>query len=205
MKLYWSARSPFVRKVMVLAHEKGIASSLDLIPALVAMTQPNAELMKVNPLNKIPTLVTDDGRVLFDSDVISEYLDSVHPGSRMLPLEAGARWTALRWRAFGSELLDVLILWRNERSLAAAARSSALLDAFALKTQAALDFVERHADELSSAQLSVGHIAVGCALGYLDFRYPDLNWRSARPRVTAWFAEFGARPSFKATEPVDTH
>ena len=204
MKLYWSPRSPFVRKVMVLAHEKGIVEKLEIVRTLVAMTQPNAELMKVNPLNKIPTLVTDDGQVLFDSDVISEYLDSTQPGPRLLSDEPDARWNALRWRAFGSELLDVLILWRNERSRSEATWSE-LLDAFALKTRQSLDFLERHVDELESAPMSVGHIAVGCALGYLDFRYAEIDWRAGHPRIAAWFEALSARPSFRATEAVDTN
>ena len=85
MKLYWSPRSPYVRKVMVCAHETGLADRIEPVLAVVAMTRPHLELMRENPLGKIPTLVTDSGRVLFDSAVICEYLDSLHAGARLFP------------------------------------------------------------------------------------------------------------------------
>jgi glutathione S-transferase len=203
MKLHWSPRSPFVRKVMILAHETGLVDRLEKVRSVVAMTKPNAELMKLNPLNKIPTLVTDDGLVLFDSDVISEYLDGLHAGPRLLPAEPQRRWQVLRWRALGSEFLDALILWRNERNRPETRRLPELLDAFELKTRTALDLLEREIEDVSRAQFSVGHIALGCALAYLDFRFPDVDWRSGHPRLAGWFAEFSRRPSVLATAPVD--
>jgi glutathione S-transferase len=176
---------------------------LEKVRSVVAMTKPNAELMKLNPLNKIPTLVTDDGLVLFDSDVISEYLDGLHAGPRLLPAEPQRRWQVLRWRALGSEFLDALILWRNERNRPETRRLPELLDAFELKTRTALDLLEREIEDVSRAQFSVGHIALGCALAYLDFRFPDVDWRSGHPRLAGWFAEFSRRPSVLATAPVD--
>jgi glutathione S-transferase len=203
MKLHWSPRSPFVRKVMILAHETGLVDRFEKVRSVVAMTKPNAELMKINPLNKIPTLVTDDGLVLFDSDVISEYLDSLHGGPRLLPAEPERRWQVLRWRAFGSEFLDALILWRNERNRPEERRLPELLAAFELKSRTALDLLEREIGEISQARFSVGHIAVGCALAYLDFRFPDVDWRSGHPRLAGWFAQFSQRPSVLATAPTD--
>ena len=95
MKLYWSSRSPFVRKVMVCAHECGLAARIECVRTLVMMTRPNPDLLPVNPLGKIPTLVLDDGSALYDSTVICEYLDSLHGGSRLFPESGPARWTAM--------------------------------------------------------------------------------------------------------------
>ena len=114
MKLHWSPKSPYVRKVMVCAHELGVVQDLTLVRSVAAMLKPNAALMADNPLSKIPTLVLDDGTVLFDSAVICEYLDAQAHGS-LIPAGGAARWQALRWHAFGDGLLDALILWRNER------------------------------------------------------------------------------------------
>src|SRR5580658_9517781 len=95
MKLHWSPRSPFVRKVMIVAHERGVADRIALVRTVVEMTEPHAELMRDNPLSKIPTLVLDDGTVLFDSAVICEYLDALDGTPRLFPRGAKARLTAL--------------------------------------------------------------------------------------------------------------
>ena len=115
MKLHWSPRSPFVRKVMVAAHELGLADRIDRVRTVVRMTQPNADLLPDNPLSKIPTLVLADGTVLIDSVVICEYLDALAGGGKLFPPSGPERWTALARHALGNGLLDILILWRNER------------------------------------------------------------------------------------------
>jgi glutathione S-transferase len=203
MILYYSPRSPFVRKVMIALHETGLTARVDKVRAVTMMLKPNAELMKVNPWNKIPTFVTDDGQVLFDSDVIIEYLDTMHTLARLHPQEASWHWKALRWRAFGSEMLDVLILWRNERERQPERKSQDLIDVFALKLNTGLEFLEREAAELATAPFSVGHIAIGCALGYMEWRFAQLTWREQHPSLLAWFSEFKRRPSVVATEPFD--
>jgi len=203
MKLFWSSRSPFVRKVMIAAHELGLAARLEPIPAVVAASQPNQAVMAVNPLNKIPTLILDDGGVLFDSTVICEYLDLLHGEPRLFPRDPAERWPALCWHALGNGMLDILILWRSERMKPDAQRSGALLDAFAQKLEAALALLEREADALGRAPVAIGHVGVAAALGYLDFRFADLAWRSGRPRLAAWYEGFAQRPSMRATEPHD--
>ena len=120
MKLHWSPRSPFVRKVMIAAHETGLVDRLTCVRTVVAMTAPNAALLSDNPLSKIPTLVLDDGSALYDSGVICEYLDTLHDGSKLFPADAKARWTALRRHALGSGLLDLLILLARRTWTAAA-------------------------------------------------------------------------------------
>jgi glutathione S-transferase len=203
MKLYWSPRSPFARKVMAFAHEAGVADRIETVKTLVAMTSPNRELMRLNPLGKIPTLVTDDGQTLFDSTVICEYLDSLNPGPRLFPQEPAARWQALRWHALGDNLLDNLVLWRNERLRTPAQQSPETLEAFDAKVRSALDFLDVEAAALAATPVTVGHVAIAVALGYLDFRFPDLAWRDGRARIAAWSERFSQRPSIRHTIPID--
>ena len=203
MKLHWSPRSPYVRKVMVAAHELGLVERLTLVRSLAAMTKPNPEIMADNPLSKIPTLVLDDGRVLTESSVIVDYLDSVAGGGKLLAVQGLERWDALGRQALASGLLDVMILWRNERDKPAAQQTPAWLDAFGVKFQATLNHFEATAPLLAGKPFDVGHISLGCALSYADFRFPDRQWREGRPALTTWHASFAARPSAIATEAVD--
>ncbi|SHJ86989.1 Glutathione S-transferase [Roseomonas rosea] len=201
MKLHWSPRSPFVRKVMIAAHELGLADRIRTVRTVVRMGKPNEALLPDNPLSKIPTLVLDDGRVLFDSLTIIEYLDHL-AGGRLFP--AGeARFGALTRHALGNGFLDLLILFRNERDKPAERQTAEWLESFAAKVRATLDHLEREAPALSAAPFDVGHVAIGCALSYLDFRFADLPWREGRPGIAAWHAGFAARPSARATEAVD--
>ena len=199
MKLYWSSRSPFVRKVMIAAHELGLAERIEPIPAVVALARPNPTVMARNPLNKIPTLIADDGSVVVDSTVICEYLDALAGAPRLFPIAPELRWPALRWHALADGLTEVLILWRSETLRPTLQRSDAVLAAFALKTSATLDVLEREADALAGAPLSIAHVGAAALLGYLDFRFADLAWRTARPRLAAWFDAFERRPSMRAT------
>ena len=203
MKLHWSPRSPFVRKVMIFAHETGLADRLERVRSVVAMTTPNAALMRDNPLSKLPTLVLDDGRALFDSAVICEYLDGLHSGAPMFPKAGPERWEVLRWHALGNGHLDLLILWRNERDREPQRQLQALLDAFAVKHAATLARLEQEAAALDAAPFRLGHIAIVCALGYLDFRFAGMDWRSGHPRLAAWFEKQMQRPSVRMTVPVD--
>jgi len=200
MKLHWSPKSPYVRKVMICAHELELTDRLELIRSVAAMLKPNERLMLDNPLSKIPTLVLDDGFVLFDSVVICEYLNTLGGGA-LFPEQASDKWQALRWHAFGDGLLDALILWRNEREREAPLE--ALIAAFDLKTRASMRQLDDEAQALNETTLSIGHIAIGCALGYLDYRFDTLGWRAAAPRLAEWFDETRSRASFKNTEPVD--
>ena len=203
MKLFWSPRSPFVRKVMVFAHEAGVAGRIETVKTLVSSAAANRDLMKVNPLGKIPTLVTDDGQVLFDSYVICEYLDSINEGRKLIPRQAPARWQALRWHALGDNLLDNSLLWRNERLRPKPQQSSEILAAYDAKTRSVLDALDGEAAALGSMAAGIGHVAIAVSLGYLDFRFPDLGWRDGRTKIAAWHAEFARRPSFRDTIPVD--
>ena len=203
MKLHWSPRSPFVRKVMIAAHELGLAGRLDCVRTVVATTRPHAPLMEENPLSKIPTLVLDDGTVLYDSPVICEYLDGLHDGPKLIPAALPARMTALRRQALGDGFLDFLLLWRNERERTAEHQSQVHLSTYPEKRKPILLGLDKEAGELAATPFSIGHIAIGCALSYLDFRFAAEDWRGGHPRIAAWHATFAARPSVRATDPVD--
>lgn len=200
MKLHWSPKSPYVRKVMICAHELGVTNQLELVRSVAAMLKPNERLMQDNPLSKIPTLVLDDGSTLFDSVVICDYLNDLAQGS-LFPKDGAAKWQALRWHAFADGLLDGLILWRNEREREQAL--STLIDAFEFKTRASLKQFDVEALALDAASFGIGHITLCCALGYLDYRFDALGWRTLAPRLANWYANMRERPSIKATEPTD--
>ena len=200
MKLHWSPRSPFVRKVMVCAHELGVADRIETVRTVVAMDKPNPMLLFDNPLGKIPTMVLDDGTVLYDSLVICEFLDGL-AGPKLFPAAGAARWTALTWHALGTGLLDTFILWRNEREKPAP--HAAWLAGFELKAQTALDHMETLVPEMEAAPFGIGQITLGIVPAYVDFRFPDLEWRSGRPKLEAWYRGFAARASMRATEAVD--
>ncbi|MGH6674543.1 MAG: glutathione S-transferase family protein [Xanthobacteraceae bacterium] len=202
MKLHWSPRSPFVRKVMIVAHEYGLADRIVCVRTVAAAAKPHAELMKDNPLSKIPTLVLDDGTVLYDSPVICEYLDSLRGAAPTLfPNEPTARMTALRRQALGDGFLDLLVLLRDER--ARSQPSNAHLVSAAARRAAILKSLEQESDALDQAPFGIGHISIGCVLCYLDFRFAEENWRKDHSRLAAWHATFAARPSVRATEPID--
>ncbi len=201
MKLHWSPRSPFVRKVMIVAHERGVADRIGCVRTVAATAKPHAELMKDNPLSKIPTLILDDGAALYDSPVICEYLDALDGAPKLFPTEPKARIAALRRQALGDGFLDLLVLNRDER--ARAQPSAAHLASAAARKTAVLESLEREAAALTAAPFGIGHIAIGCALSYLDFRYAEEDWRKGHPRLANWHAAFAARPSARATEPVD--
>ena len=202
MKLHWSPRSPYVRKVMMVAHETGLVDRLELVRSVVAMSKPNHDVLRDNPLGRIPTLVTDDGTILFDSIVICEYLDSLHAGPKLFPPSGPPRWKALRWHALGDGMLDTLIIFRNEREQPPAQRNEDWLANFALKITTSLDAIEREADEVEAAPYGIGHVGLACALGYLDFRFEELGWRNGRLRAAAWFGKVAQRPSVKLTTPA---
>lgn len=205
MKLFWSSRSPFVRKVMVVAHEIGLADRIECTRTIVSPIKPNPGVMIANPLSKLPTLLTDDGTALYDSRVICEYLDGLHAGAKLFPASGPGRVEALRRQALGDGMMDFLLVWLSERLRPAELQSQAMIDACRAKLGATLDVMEAEADALAAAPLAIGHFAIGCALGYADFRFQDESWRRGRSRLAAWHETIASRPSFKATELVDVY
>ncbi|WP_066800837.1 glutathione S-transferase family protein [Sphingomonas soli] len=203
MKLHWSPRSPYVRKTMIAAHVLGVADRIERVRSVAVMTRPNPAIMADNPLNKIPTLVLEDGTVLVDSRVICEYLDALSSGPHIFPAPGPARWQALSWAARADGLLDLLILWRNEREKPSETRTAAWIDAFREKAGATLDRFEQELAAIESQPFGIAHIGLGCALGYLDFRFADLGWREGRPQLARWYRGFEEHPAAIATEIID--
>ena len=200
MKLYYSPASPFVRKVLVCAHERGVDGRIEQVATKVLPSEPNREYGKANPLMKLPALELDDGLVLFDSVVICEYLDSLGNAPRLFPAEGAARWRALRLHALADGILEAAVLTRYETAARPAElRWNAWVEGQLLKVDQALDFLERNTGELHG--LDIGTVTAGCALGYLDFRYADRRWRESHPKLAAWFETIGRRPSFAKTVP----
>ena len=204
MKLHWSPRSPFVRKVMIVLHETGLDSTVERIRSVAAMAVPNPAIMAANPLSQIPALVLADGVALYDSPVICEYLDTLHDGARFFPPAGAARWLALRRQALGDGMMAILLLWRQERMKTEAQQLPAWLAAFQVKIDAGLAALEAEAPALAQDGFDIGHVSIGCLLSYLDYRFADLPWRASCPALATWHTAFERRPSARATLPDDT-
>ena len=199
MKIFFSPASPYVRKVMVCAAELGLA--LEKLPSAASPVNRDRTIVAENPLGKVPTFLTDDGTALYDSRVICEYLDT-KGGGKLFPREGDARWRALVEQALADGLLDAALLARYEGTLRPAElRWDAWVAGQMDKIATSLDRME-HSTAGFAGRVDIGTIATGCALGYLDFRFPDLGWRTRHPNLAAWLAEFGRRPAMQATAPT---
>jgi len=201
MKLHSNPASPFGRKVKVTALEAGLFDRLEVRNVQTTAVGPDPGLLADNPLGKIPCLVLDDGTSLYDSRVICEYLDGLHAGARLFPAEAPARWTALRLQALGDGIMDSAVLTRYETFLRPEEhRWPAWIDGHLDKVRRGLDRLELEAAGLGE-RIDIGTITIGCALGYLDFRYAGMGWREGRPGLANWFTPFAARDSMMRTLP----
>lgn len=197
MKLHFSPTSPFVRKVMVAAHEKGLADRIELTSP---ETMNTGELRADNPLEKVPCLVDDDGRALYDSHVIVDYLDAIGSGPVLTPSEPKARIAVLLRHALADGLMDAAVAGVGEMRRPENLKWADNLERQRGKVTRALDALESEAGSMGDT-LDLGTLSVGCALGYVDFRYGDLNWREGRPKLAAWYEAFARRPSMVKTAP----
>ena len=196
MKLRYSATSPFARKVEVAAQELGLAGKVERVPTNA--WDPKTDLGRTNPLGKVPALVADDGTVLYDSPVICEYLDSLVGGGRLFPPGGPDRWTALKRQALADGLMDAAVSARLESQRPAGEKSDKWIERQRAAITRSLDALEADVAKLGS-NVTIGHVAIGCALGYLDFRFEGA-WREDHPALVAWLAAFeAATPSFAAT------
>ena len=198
MELKYGPLSPYVRKVMVVAHEVGVADRLTL--TVVKTRESPQEIVPFNPLGKIPALVRDDGSVLFDSPVICEYLDAQFGGGRLLPASGDVRFSVMTRAALADGLLDAGILVRHERLRPAGQQSQEWIAWQLGKLFCGLDALEREAHTLDG-DLDLGKIGVGCALGYLPLRIDEANDPARWPRLAQWSARLFERPSFACTMP----
>jgi glutathione S-transferase len=192
MELYHAPTSPFARKVRVAAHELGLSDRLTLVRVDPWTDQ---RLRAINPLSKVPTLVLEDGTVLFESAVICDYLDALG-GRRLHPADGAERWRTLLLQGLADGAMTAMgRLFADERK-SAGQPGDAMQARFHAARDASLDRLEGTA--LRSDPL-IGEIAVAALLGYLDFRWRDRDWRSGRPALARWFERFEARPSMTRT------
>ncbi len=200
MKLYYAPTSPFVRKVMILAMERGLDDRLELLP-----TNPFSEesgLRKANPISKIPALELDDGRVLIESTLICEYLDGLHDGQKLFPA-GDARIDVLRRDALADGMVTAGIACRIEKEM----RPAELFwqdyaDRHMKSMLGAINELENDAESYTTGDdFTIADVSLACALGWVDFRYPDVAWRSDNPAIAEWFEAFSDRPSMVKTVP----
>lgn len=194
MTLRYSAASPYARKIRIAAELLGLGGSIEIVAA--STTDPSDTLRQQNPLGKIPTLILEDGSALYDSRVIADYLDHLG-GGKLIPAEPARRFEALRLQALGDGINDAALLIRYET----ATRRAELRDQDAIDLQQGK--IDRALASLESAPpsgpVTIGQIALACALGYLDLRFEGA-WRAKYPKLVAWLAAFETQvPAFADT------
>ena len=202
MKLIGSLTSPYVRKVRVVMAEKKLEAQL-----LLEDVWGSDAILKSNPLGKVPCLVLDGGEAVFDSRVIVEYLDTLSPVGKLIPPSGRERTEVRTWEALADGLMDAAILARLEQTWSGRSdeqRSAAWVDRQMGKVLASVKAMSQGLGEknwCSGNHFSLGDIAVGCALGYLDFRFPAIDWRAEHPHLARHYEKLAARASFVDTAP----
>lgn len=204
MKLLGSNTSPYVRKVRVVMVEK----KLDYVFVPEDVWAAQTKISETNPLGKVPCLIMEGGEALFDSRVIVEYLDTLSPVGKLIPSVGRERAEIKTWEALADGVLDAAILARLEATWAGrtkAQRSQAWIDRQQGKIDASLKAMSKGLGEkpyCAGIHLSLADIAVGCALGYLDFRFAELDWRTDYPNLQKLYDKLALRPSFVDAQPV---
>lgn len=203
MKLIGSLTSPFVRKVRIVLAEK----KLDYKFELEDVWAPGSTILQANPLGKVPCLVMEGGEAVFDSRVIVEYVDTLSPVGKLIPLSGRERVEVRTWEALADGLLDAAILVRLEQTFAGRTpeqRSAAWIERQMAKVDASLSAMSQGLGErpwCAGTHYTLADIAVGCALGYLDFRYRDLDWRGRHPNLERLYDKLMQRQTFIDTRP----
>ncbi len=201
MKLISAGASPFVRKVHVLLHETGQTGDVEIIDIKTAPTNSHADAIAANPSGKIPSLIREDGPAIYDSRVITRYLDvranaDLYPEARL--------WEVLTLEATADSIMDAAVLITYENRLRAPAMvSTDWTDAQWGKVSRAVKAVNDRWMSHLAGPLDMSHIAVGCALGYLDFRHDARGWRKGNDALDDWFAAFSQRDAMVTTAPSD--
>ncbi|MCF3592572.1 glutathione S-transferase [Rhodobacteraceae bacterium LMO-12] len=201
MQLIHAPASPFVRKVRVVLHETGQQDDVTLVPVKTAPTAVADEARAANPSGKIPVLIRPDGPAIYDSRVITRFLDArangdLYPEARI--------WETLTLEATADAIMDAAVLCIYESRLRPPEhRSQDWIEAQWSKVESALNAVNERWMSHLAGPLDASHIAIGCALGYLDFRHDNRAWRKGRDALDDWFAVFCERDSMKSTAPND--
>ncbi|MDE2401913.1 MAG: glutathione S-transferase N-terminal domain-containing protein [Burkholderiales bacterium] len=203
MKLIGSLTSPFVRKVRIVLAEKKLDYKFDVADVWAT----DSKVGESNPLNKVPCLVMEGGEAVFDSRVIVEYVDTLSPVGKLIPLSGRERVEVRTWEALADGVMDAAILARLEQTWPGrteAQRSQAWIDRQMVKVQGGLRSMSQGVADrpwCNGNHHSLADIAVGCALGYLDLRFPEIDWRNAHPNLDKLFDKLSQRPSFIDTAP----
>lgn len=198
MKLFYSPTSPYVRKVMAVVITRGLEGGLELVPTNPHTSPP--DLLAVNPLSKVPCLVTNDGVALYDSPVICEFLDQIGDAPRLFPAPGPTRWRALTMQALGDGILDAAVARRLEH----AKPQDEGRHAFDIRQKAAVHRALAALDADPPGHTpGIGGIAVAVALGYLEFRFAGESWRGGHARLDSWFEQARAWPGMTRTTPRD--
>lgn len=199
LQLIYSPASPFARKVHVVVQECGLAGRIELMPVQTTPMEQSPTLTRANPLGKLPALVRDDGPAIYDSRVITRYLDDL-AGNKLYPMSR--IWEVLTLEATADGMMDAAVLVVYERRFREEnARSEPWMQAQILRITRTLNAIGDRWMSHLGGRFDIGHIAVGCALGYLDFRHPELDWRAGRPALADWFARLSERESMQMTAP----
>ena len=201
MKIFHSPASPFVRKCMVVAHELGIADRIEKLPSAAGPVKRDTTILPKNPLGQVPTFLCDDGQVLYDSRVICEYLDATYSGA-LFPADGSQRWARLTELALADGMTAAALLARYETMLRPEAlRWNDWTEGQLAKVRTGLEWLETAAPSFGD-RVDIGTIAFGCTLGYMDFRFPSVDWRGEAPNTAKWFEVFNQRASMQATLPA---
>lgn len=200
MKLYYSPASPFARKCVIVAHELGLGERLEVLNETVHPIHRNQKVISANPLGQVPTLLTSEGQSIHDSRVICEYLNALAQGA-LIPSDH-TRWQVLTEQSMLDGLMAAALLCRYEET----ARPETMRWSDWIQGQ-----MQKVADTLAYFETSIAQrgqhvdvatIALGCALGYLDFRFSNYDWRTSYPELSSWYATFMTRPSMVVSAPV---
>ena len=197
MKLYFANTSPYARKARIVLHELGLQDRVQ--QTLQNPFEDSPDLAAANPLKKVPCLITPSGKAVYDSPVICAYLDSLTTSPQLIPANEN-KWKILTGEALSDGILDAAFAIVMERRRPEGQKSDYWLGRWQAGMLRAIDAAEADIG-IFTGTVSMAQIALGAALGYLDFRLPDIDWRSGHTEIAHWFTDFSARPSMCATEP----
>ncbi len=199
MKLLGSTRSPYVRKVLVAAHEVGLADQIEMVAKVVTLVDREPDVCAANPLGQVPALLLPNSQTLYDSGVICDYLDAISTRPHLIPDDRMAKVEMSRRHAEADGLLAGFVRWYSERRRTDEPLSSLYVSVSRDKLAHVADHWDRQAYSWAERPIDLGFIAIGCALAYGDFRFSPEDWRSGRPALAGWYDIISTRPSFVAT------
>jgi glutathione S-transferase len=196
MKLFFKPTSPYARKVLIVAREAGLMDRIQTLD--VPLRDPNSDFWKSNPTGMIPALLTDDGELVVESNYICDYLDSLNKGTRLIPVDLGARLRAYKLSAFAGLIMDAFVTRRRESLRPAEVQDTKKIELEKERISSILNALEEE-PKLLDGPLNIGHITLGCALSVGERHFPKEDWRPTRPGIAKWYADFKQRPFMKET------